>query len=121
MKTLTKLEILKETFEFYNSNPKKRGISSTTGKCVYLDLRTGKRCAIGRCLRIPKIERKNSDFWSVTIALKYLMGRYRGNAENFWNLIQDFHDTKGYWTNKGITILGLERYELLTDIFSKED
>ena len=119
----TKLEILKETYEYY-SDPSKRGISKD-GYCEYLTL-SGKMCAVGRCLLEASktlIENKDDCFdddINLFISEKmpeldeHLKLEYRGHTGSmFWKNLQEWHDKYKHFTENGISDEGETAYKLL--------
>jgi hypothetical protein len=116
----TKIEIIKETYEYYKADPKRRGINEA-GRCVYL-AENGNKCAAGRCLDFDN----NTDYIldNEGTGICCLMGvgykkleifkpEYRIGDHNFWRDLQAFHDSAVYWNEKSITKEGEERYQSL--------
>jgi hypothetical protein len=107
---MTKLEILEETFEFYNEHPERRGIAAT-GDCMYLDDATGNKCAVGRCMLPAAAESLcgvlaevhelrallPAPYQSVESIDAALEERYRGHGPDFWAALQTWHDEPTYW------------------------
>jgi len=112
----TKLEILKETSEYY-SDPSKRGIS-LDGYCEYITL-SGKMCAVGRCLLEPSNTLINYD----CLVLEgnpeldeHLKVEYRGHTGSmFWKNLQEWHDKYKHFTENGISDEGKTAYKLLVE------
>jgi hypothetical protein len=102
---MTKLEIIKETVEYYKNN--NRGISNN-GNCVYLS-QNGDMCAVGRCLENPEdIGIKPKDIETKTIDADFLIAdygdgifkkQYQGHDPRFWQKLQNFHDTNRFWVS----------------------
>ncbi len=118
MKQLTKIEIIKETAEFYNSE--NRGYDYIKDNCMYIT-NDGKKCAIGRCLNTKGIQAiKNIQTKSFIILFptneildSYLKPKYRGHIKDFWLTLQSFHDTDEFWDKEGLSGDGKFEYEEL--------
>lgn len=119
---MTKLEIIKETADYYSENPSKRGLNIITdslgnkhpGQYVYIT-EDGKMCAVGRACINP-IDFQYSvggqgletlygeeDNFNLDPELK---PEYRGHTPEFWMDLQDFHDISKNWDEKGLTEIG---------------
>lgn len=123
--TKTKLEILKETYDYYTADSKRRSyrIVNGRGRCEYFNP-LGEMCAVGRCL-IPdsykKIEQAygNKPITSFDENLDTLLKtEYRGHDSNFWVDLQRFHDSDLNWFKDGITVCGQGLYDQLTVKYS---
>jgi hypothetical protein len=119
----TKLEILKETYEYY-SDPSKRGISKD-GYCEYLTL-SGKMCAVGRCLLEPAKTLIENEYFDDDINSCISVGNpeldvhfkleYRGHTGSmFWKNLQEWHDKYKHFTENGISDEGETAYKLLVE------
>lgn len=107
---MTKIEIINETVQFYNSDPSRRAIEQNT--CKYL-ADNGNKCALGRCFTEDAIAKLGNYQGSVT-TLVYdlnlqeedfqllLKEEYRGHSINFWSNIQKYHDHYYFWGNKDV-------------------
>lgn len=129
----TYLDVIKETVEFYGTDPKgRRSInpartsdrprwSPSTPGCLYVGV-DGKRCAFARCTapvqeaRLSKHEGKDAkttlsgsldDAGPIVLAPEYA---HLTNGE-FWNELQSLHDEEDYWDLEkgGLSQLG-QRY-----------
>jgi hypothetical protein len=118
----TKLEILKETYEYY-SDPNKRGHNGE--RCCYLTS-DGKMCAVGRCLINPK---KLQDLSGNTIiSLVHnnnkinlnlrLKPEYRGHSLEFWCSLQVWHDNSSNFDTDNINERGELAYQRLVKRYS---
>jgi hypothetical protein len=116
---MTKLEILKETYDYYNEDVRRRSIS-VMGNCEYLTS-TGNMCAVGRCLIDPKkyMDLKINSIYQGNNFEKIkdsfqddLKEKYKGHSFEFWQDVQDFHDRIVNWRPK-ITKEGQEHYNQL--------
>ena len=117
----TKLEILKETYEYY-SDPNKRGYNGE--RCCYLTS-DGKMCAVGRCLINPK---KLQDLGGSTINSLVaenninlnlrLKPEYRGHSLEFWGSLQIWHDNSSNFDTDNITENGELAYQKLVKRYS---
>jgi len=125
---MTKTEIIIETKEFYEKNPKElRAIEE--GICTY-NTENGNHCAVGRCL-LPKYhklgtELKNNKGEIPSLVVAYsdeeyeedeeidldfmLQKKYKGHSFNFWLDLQNFHDKKTNWDDKGLSSIGESNY-----------
>ena len=128
-KTMTKTEIIIETKEFYEKNPKElRAIEK--GTCAY-NTENGNHCALGRCL-LPKyhklgteLDNNEGDILALVVAYSdkeyeeedeeinldfMLQKKYKGHSFNFWTNLQVFHDMKTNWDDKGLSSAGKSNY-----------
>ena len=104
----TKVEIIKETVEYYSKNP--RGVRKAEAggfgfRCVYYNEDSGAMCAVGRCLMIP--EQYSTIRENIYCSFDWIGGldarlkpEYRGHKLRFWVKLQTFHDTGGNWEEK---------------------
>ena len=121
VKQLSELEIIAETIEYYKNNP--RGIKQNTQSvCVYYDVETENKCAIGRCLikpedfkdwylnieaimetLIPEIDNEKLVNEKLNSILKE---QYKNHNLHFWKNLQLLHDTPQNWlcNEKGCTL-----------------
>lgn len=105
----TMLETLRETSEAYTSET--RAIASVGSvNCQYLT-DDGRMCAIGRCMLHPEdftdtesirdiYERADDD------ADEIMKPEYRGYPLEFWDELQDLHDTSANWDHWGLSPAG---------------
>ena len=104
---MTKVEIIKETFEFYSEDTSRRSLIGAM--CVY-NGDNGNHCAFGRCMLEEYKSQGTSLKVSADITVASLSSalnvkklddlleeRYRGHTTNFWQNIQRFHDDGEYW------------------------
>lgn len=113
----TKLEILEETAQFYNSE--NRGYDNELGSCQYLTP-CGNRCAVGRCINDDLIEVFQMDNESVSVSPEIwykFQGKfkpeYEGHDADFWKHLQEFHDANYYWDANGLSAQGQIQYNAL--------
>lgn len=120
----TRSEIMAETFEYY-SNPKLRGLSEG-GVCQYLT-KEGNMCAVGRCLIDPSDSSLTDGFTGVTTVMvqdipdldSVLKEEYRGHRIDFWRELQMWHDNDKNFDSNGITEIGYNHIELMTEKYSE--
>ena len=94
----TKEEILKETIDFYLTDPKRRA-SLPSRACSYLT-DDGRKCAVGRCLKPGGLAdlRLDCDEENPSVGNfakhpdNYLLPQYCGHSEQFWFKLQLLHD-----------------------------
>ena len=126
---MTKTEIIIETKEFYEKNPKElRAIEKDN--CAY-NTENGNHCALGRCL-LPKYhklgtELDNNKRTILALVLAYsdkeyeeeeeevdldfmLQKKYKGHSFDFWLDLQMFHDREINWDDKGLSSIGESSY-----------
>ena len=126
----SKLEIIKETYEFYNLNPSQRAIAPSNNRCEYIT-EDGRMCAVGRCLVNPlKFDNRsiNDDVFASCInsskfskkVLKNFKAEYQLNDPEFWYDLQQFHDTVANWTTNGITVTGKLNYNDLIEKYATD-
>lgn len=89
VKRLTKIEIIDETLEFYKTNPR---ATDSKDNCMYLDPKTGNKCAYGRCMIDARFLVNSGRTAQAVHRDTLLLERYRGHDECFWGDIQDIHD-----------------------------
>ena len=109
MERLTAEQIVDETVEWYENNPRSiqdlDGCGSTI--CVYLT-DDELRCAHSRCLTeesLSYVLENNYNNGSAVNVLKQLsdechLEQYRGQPSDFWCEIQRLHDTDPFWKRK---------------------
>jgi hypothetical protein len=112
MGRLSKLEIIKETVEYYSEDVKRRAIYNDA--CVY-NTKDGRHCAVGRCM-LSKHKKRGVKFeynygGSSALITSYsdeglFSPKYRGHDIIFWGDLQALHDTHGYWDENGLTKFG---------------
>jgi hypothetical protein len=129
----SKLEIVKETIEYYSADPKGRR-AFVNGLCWYLT-NDGRKCAVGRYIK----EEKNSEFMSGDVynichvspfnteesnstALDLLLvDDVHGHSVAFWKSIQIFHDKKEYWTETGLSEEGQKEANKLIEYYTRQE
>lgn len=124
---MTKLQILKETYDYYNEDVNRRAVN-TIGLCEYFikggNGESNRYCAAGRCMVEEKIEKLTGSITSMSykdsgikvskIETDGLFKKeYQGHSLDFWSDIQGFHDDDMYWTKTGISKLGEYEYKRL--------
>jgi len=101
MEKLTKHQIIDETVEYYNNNPR----SKDDRGCAYLS-KDGLMCGHSRCLtekaRTHIIDENDNGSSADDIIRKFggddiHLEQYRGHSVSFWLDIQTLHDTDAYW------------------------
>ena len=120
MKQKTKKQIIDETFNFYNKNPKKRrALMKETeyeeAGCVY-NGPDDTHCAIGRLfIDEYKNQGENLEHNSMGVASLesynvkldlMLKPSYNGHSLNFWIDVQSLHDDENYWYDDKATDAG---------------
>lgn len=117
----TKLEIINETAAYYSEDPSRRAISN--GNCVYFDPDTGNMCAVGRCLNKPS-DFKNNKGRSCSLINSEGYGIFKEDYKImdsiFWHSLQNFHDSKRNWDEKGLTPFGKQHLEFLRHTYANE-
>lgn len=119
--SLTKLEIIEETVNFYSEDPSRRATDGRGG-CLYYDSDTGKMCGLGRCMledflieNHVNLNQTGSVSEGLLLELEdihkmtlddALKPEYRGHDLDFWDGIQTFHDMPDYWNEQGLTEKG---------------
>lgn len=114
---LTKLEILEETFKYYNEDVNRRAVKEEGG-CEYLS-KDGRMCAFGRCMINPGIKEDPETGFTENCYISYikknvdslLKEEYRGHENRFWSDIQSFHDSHLNWEKDGISLFGKKVFE----------
>jgi hypothetical protein len=119
----TKIEILKETYDYYTSDVSRRGLNSSGG-CYYRIIVDGitKMCAVGRCFN------ENANFQCGAGIHSYAKGvndldedfkeEYRGHDISFWVDLQSFHDSESNWDIDKISTEGERHYNLLVEKYT---
>jgi len=107
---MTKLEILKETYDYYTQDVNRRGVNGEG--CYY---RIGdKMCAVGRCMTEKAyfpfrgtVTTYNSEY-NLEASLK---NEYKGHSVEFWRALQTWHDSNNNWNSTGLTTVGQKDYD----------
>lgn len=93
----TKIQIIEETVAFYGGDLSRR--STTNTGCLYKH-HEGKECAFQRCVAIDLSPYEGSYasavFRKTGENLQFKEG-YEGHDHNFWDTLQNLHDTDNYW------------------------
>jgi hypothetical protein len=115
---MTKADILLEMLEDYIHDP--AATRATAGaKCVY-ETADGRRCGLGRSMINPGDPRlilnketgATCGAWSIAAVLdlkeldEALKPQYRGHHLEFWEYVQNLHDSPPYWNRYGLTDAG---------------
>jgi hypothetical protein len=111
----TKLEIIDEIVEYYSTDTSRRGVQLTSfgsETCAYLT-NDGKMCAVGRCMIEPTIDLGGAARDVLEDSFYLLKPEYRIEDLEFWENLQNLHDTNSYWDKKGLTQRGLQEIEYL--------
>jgi hypothetical protein len=122
----SKVSIIKETVKYYKTHDR----AKRNGSCVYYDLLTTNRCAVGRCIPLSRVVRFSTTDDSCYGVLgldnlEELLGyKYRGHDVDFWDDLQVLHDSDEYWNKykrgKGhyLTSLGKDAVKELIEKYS---
>lgn len=108
----TRVEIIDETAEGYTMETR---ATNKNGGCDYLTS-DGRMCAVGRCMHSPMLGPQTSvsgimfRYGGLDAFLKF---EYRGHSVDFWEDIQQLHDSHEWWNSTGLTMDGLNRVALL--------
>ena len=111
-------DILEDTIEYYSDDPCETR-ASLDGDCAYTDA-DGRHCAVGRYM---KPEFQTTSFYanqgqSVTSLAadvdSYLKSNVLGLSENFWQALQELHDSDANWNyDTGLSEHGKNMYNSL--------
>jgi hypothetical protein len=121
MQKKTVKEVVLETIEYYENNPERRAIDSTTSFCEYYSKETGNMCAVGRCMIDPKqnydcgvlgLHKNNIEIEEEDV-FKEMKEEYSNIPVRVWLSLQSFHDLSDYWGEEGLTKEGKEYKEFL--------
>ena len=121
MKLKTKKQIINETFNYYNKNPKKRrslmrkDTFDELSVCVY-NGKNNTHCAVGR-LFTNEYKNQGKNFDGNTLNIhdltirhsgidKLLKPSYAGHPIHFWIDLQILHDDEDYWYDDKATDAG---------------
>jgi hypothetical protein len=106
----TKVEIIEETADFYNTT--NRGMLGRY-TCIYLSEITGNKCAVGRCMTDEGLKdygNVGGDVGELNYTAKgldsILKDEYKGHDVDFWKDLQRFHDEYNYWNETGLSEMG---------------
>ena len=121
---MKKVEIIKMVANHYdNSN---RGVGEFG--CVYFNSNTGNKCAVGMCMTNEALD-EFGEFDDSAHGLNehiveqgrefdlMLKPEFRGHAVDFWDLLQNFHDTNDNWCYRGLTDEGRKNLDYLIEKF----
>lgn len=122
MKRLTRIDIIKETVDFYSQDPvNRRSIDEEEPEMCLYNSSNGKQCAFARYVEEPEdcIERKNaSDLLEKKVITLKKGVRHLKEDLYFWNNLQYLHDDEENWTKTGLSTEGegevnrlLEKYK----------
>jgi hypothetical protein len=93
----TMLQIVEETVEFYQNNPRSIGRGKS---CSYLT-DDGRQCAFSRCCTDEGVKKLQEGTRVVYEYLDYLKPEYQGYNLFFWVNIQRLHDNNNFWKESG--------------------
>lgn len=117
-------EIIDETIEFYQKNP--RSISKTTRDCLY-NGPNGAKCAFSRLLEDSEglWEGRNAyQTMHTNPNLKFKLG-YEGKSSEFYTALQKLHDLSDYWStdeqgNNILTSKGRQAVQEVKELFKDQ-
>lgn len=129
----SRLDIIKETVEYYSENTSRRGFNKEEGVCVYYNKDTGCKCAVGRYLKdsylddlgdfLGEYDVMISEGWNPT---KFFDRRKVSEEialdEGFWNDLQRFHDNSRNFNiteGSGLTLNGYQAVKKLINIYGE--
>lgn len=117
------IDLVNETVDYYNGDPKLRGVKYTElGSqlgCLYQG-KGNSKCAVGRCMTKRALDIFGKSGYPVT-RLNWireeenktfdtlLYKRYQGFSINLWVELQHLHDKKVHWNKEGLTLAGEKR------------
>lgn len=122
---MNKLEIIKDTFLYYNEDPSRRAVEERA--CVY-ETKDGRNCAFGRYMLREYLDKQFCNNISINNLLEefnvdshdeLLVEKVHGHSLLFWEELQDFHDNTFYWDKSGITQSGYDRLMNLTNKYAE--
>ena len=109
MERLTAEQIVNETVQWYENNPRSLQIIDVVGSttCLYLNDEE-QRCAHSRCLTEEALEyilKNNLNNGSAVNVITQLsdkchIEKYQGQPDGFWSELQRLHDTDPFWKRK---------------------
>lgn len=122
MKQISMLEILNDTVGYYSADVSRRALSKDG--CMYINPQ-GCKCAVGRYMVNPStdmlgsVEEIHFEHEEEVIDIDSLLHpEYMGHDIDFWEAIQDLHDTGSFWNpGGGLTKRGEENVEMIKRIF----
>jgi len=119
-KLKTKLEIIAEVEAHFVANPRNRALDKNKS-CVYFDVDTQNKCAVGIFLKNPEwIEKKFSGLSAVEVFEKSftcLKPEYQIEDVEFWRDLQRFHDYSKLWDSDGLTERGVKFLNYLKETY----
>lgn len=98
----TTIEIIDETIEFYNKNPR----STSSLGCLYYNLKTKTKCAFSRCcteegIKVLKLhEFRGLGHFDIESIIKE---EYKKHELMFWVNLQKLHDIDKNWNDNELT------------------
>jgi hypothetical protein len=106
------LAFFEETIKFYSQDTSRRAMDSM-GTCVYIDPRTGNKCAIGRWLDNTTSSLSILDNHSVDMLYNAneLSPKLHELGRKFLVEIQELHDIESHWDENGLSVYGLMKVE----------
>lgn len=120
----TKALIIRETKEYYASDPSRRSyVKFGNGhiNCRY-NGPNGKKCAFARYVKENKTYKLQEGVSASTciedLGVSILKDEYQIEDLEFWNRLQRLHDRSIYWDEKGLTDTGVKFYIELLKTYS---
>jgi hypothetical protein len=123
----TKIEIIKETVDFYSADTSRRALNCMGG-CEYIN-DEGERCAVGRYMIDPNLWLSRGTIGDVARMLPSNDGRLPtgivipecdGHSISFWLDVQSLHDYDGNWNKDGLSICGGAALDTLLNKYKNE-
>lgn len=118
-------DILIETINYYGESPTARRAVNDVGTCMYHDYQ-GRHCALGRCMEDPiGVQRQTYGTYpamdldqELNNGLDELLEeQYRGLPIDFWDCLQQLHDSSMNWGRTGLSELGRCTVAKACDVF----
>ena len=100
----TKLEVIRETVDYYSKDVTRRSMNGSD--CMYVSS-DGKNCAFSRCCADPSSLKSYEGYGASQVIDKFgfecLKPEYMIEDKSFWNELQALHDIKSNWNETGLT------------------
>ncbi len=125
-KTRTRMaKVAKETFDYYNEDPERRGFDYSQNNCMYFVKETKEMCAVGRCMYknlLPLTRGLILGVQGMYTQMKsdkvqefddLFTKKYKGFPMEFWVDLQNWHDSTNHFTDCKCTIKGKDRMDYI--------
>lgn len=102
----TEAAVLADTVQYYGEDTSRRAIKAGEAcYCVLID-KGHYACSVGRYMIAPEDRPNSIPVETIPYLDELLKPEYRGLRMEFWEMLQELHDTDEYWDDDGLTAAG---------------